>query len=189
MKLYRQKSWAAALYGQQRDDRARMEGYPNPGEWRGWLEEQAGRLLLFARQQTRSHADAEDVLQEAMVEAWGRVGGREPPPLPLVFATIRRRAIDLARSDERRRRREAASDPGEVAWFDTAREDAETRDEVESAVKQLPPSQQEVVTLKIWGELTFAEIAQVLDIPANTAASRYRYALEELRKNLERVRA
>jgi RNA polymerase sigma-70 factor (ECF subfamily) len=40
----------------------------------------------------------------------------------------------------------------------------------------------EVVILKVWGELTFAEIAEALDIPANTAASRYRYGLEELRK-------
>jgi len=39
-----------------------------------------------------------------------------------------------------------------------------------------------VVTLKIWGELTFAEIAEALEIPANTAASRYRYGLAELRK-------
>jgi RNA polymerase sigma-70 factor (ECF subfamily) len=39
------------------------------------------------------------------------------------------------------------------------------------------------VTLKVWGELTFAEIAIALEIPANTAASRYRYGLEELRKH------
>ena len=41
----------------------------------------------------------------------------------------------------------------------------------------------EVVTLKVWGELSFAEIAAVLEIPANTAASRYRYGLAELRKH------
>jgi RNA polymerase sigma-70 factor (ECF subfamily) len=39
-----------------------------------------------------------------------------------------------------------------------------------------------VITLKVWGGLTFEEIAATLDIPANTAASRYRYGLEELRK-------
>jgi len=160
---------------------------PSPQEWRGWLAEQAGRLLLFARQQTRSHADAEDVLQEAVVEAWRKAGGHEPPPLPLVFATIRRRAIDLARRDDRRRKREEATDPGDVAWFDPAHEDAETRDAVEVAVKELAPIYREVVTLKIWGELTFEEIAQVLDIPANTAASRYRYGLDGLRTYLKGV--
>jgi len=38
-----------------------------------------------------------------------------------------------------------------------------------------------VVTLKIWGELTFDEIARTLDESLNTVASRYRYALEKLK--------
>jgi RNA polymerase sigma-70 factor (ECF subfamily) len=54
---------------------------------------------------------------------------------------------------------------------------------------QLPDIYREVVTLKVWGELTFAEIAESLDIPANTAASRYRYGLEELRKLTKEVLA
>jgi RNA polymerase sigma-70 factor (ECF subfamily) len=37
--------------------------------------------------------------------------------------------------------------------------------------------------MKIWNELTFAEIAEVLGISQNTAASRYRYALAALKKN------
>jgi len=44
-----------------------------------------------------------------------------------------------------------------------------------------------VITLKIWGGLTFAEIAAALEIPANTAASRYRYGLAELRKLTKEV--
>ena len=162
-----------------------MDQSPSPEAWRGWLAEQAGRLLLFARQQTRNHADAEDVLQEAVVEAWRRAGGSQPPPLALVFATIRRRAIDLARRDERRRQREMASDASEPAWFDAPPAAAETHDNVETAMKELMPIYREVVLLKIWGELTFEEIAQVLDIPANTAASRYRYGIEALRKTLK----
>jgi RNA polymerase sigma-70 factor (ECF subfamily) len=46
-----------------------------------------------------------------------------------------------------------------------------------------------VLTLKIWGELTFAEIAVTLGVPANTAASRYRYGLVELRKLTKEVLA
>jgi len=38
--------------------------------------------------------------------------------------------------------------------------------------------------LKLWGEMTFEEIAAALDIPPNTAASRYRYALDKLRGRL-----
>jgi RNA polymerase sigma-70 factor (ECF subfamily) len=51
-------------------------------------------------------------------------------------------------------------------------------------MSKLHENYREVVTLKTWGGLTFAEIAEALEIPANTAASRYRYGLEELRKAL-----
>jgi RNA polymerase sigma-70 factor, ECF subfamily len=45
----------------------------------------------------------------------------------------------------------------------------------------LPHEQREIIALRIDGELTFAEIAAMLGISPNTAASRYRYALEKLR--------
>jgi RNA polymerase sigma-70 factor (ECF subfamily) len=48
----------------------------------------------------------------------------------------------------------------------------------------LPAEQREVVHLKLWEGLTFDQIAQLLDIPANTAASRYRYGLDKLRECL-----
>ena len=47
----------------------------------------------------------------------------------------------------------------------------------------MPNEQREVVVMKIWNELTFADIGTVLGISQNTAASRYRYALGALRKN------
>jgi len=50
------------------------------------------------------------------------------------------------------------------------------------AVERLPDQQKEVVTLKIWGELTFDEIARTLDESLNTVASRYRYALQKLKE-------
>jgi RNA polymerase sigma-70 factor (ECF subfamily) len=54
-----------------------------------------------------------------------------------------------------------------------------------AAVERLPNEQREVVILKIWNELTFAEIGHVLEISQNTAASRYRYALGALKKILQ----
>jgi RNA polymerase sigma-70 factor (ECF subfamily) len=53
----------------------------------------------------------------------------------------------------------------------------------------LPAQQREVIALKIDGELTFAEIGQVMGTNANTAASRYRYALEKLRATLTETQA
>ena len=85
-----------------------MEHEPNEDDWAAWVDAHADKLLLFARQQTRSEADAQDVVQEAVVEACRRDNAGKPPPLTLVFATIRRRAIDLVRSNAARRRREQA---------------------------------------------------------------------------------
>ena len=180
----RQKQPAATLYGHGPETRVGMEQPTYATDWQDWLEQQAGRMLLFARQQTRCAADAEDVLQEAVLESWQRAGGGAPPPLPLVYATIRRRAIDLGRAADRRRIREEASAPPDEAWFDRSVAEREQREQLEAAMKTLPQPQREVLALKVWGELTFEEIGRVLDIPANTAASRYRYGLDGLRKHL-----
>jgi RNA polymerase sigma-70 factor (ECF subfamily) len=59
---------------------------------------------------------------------------------------------------------------------------------VQAAMEQLPVDQREVLTLKIWGDLTFRAIAETLGEPLNTVASRYRYALEALRKVLEEIK-
>jgi len=56
-------------------------------------------------------------------------------------------------------------------------------------MRRLPEIYREVVTLRIWAGLTFAEIAEMLGIPANTVASRYRYGLAELRKLTKEVLA
>lgn len=152
-------------------------------EWRRWLEDQAPKFLLFARQQARCESDAQDLVQEALTEAAQRHGDGGAPPPALVYATIRRRAIDLARSQDRRAEREAvAMEPAPEAWFDTSLEDREMRQLIQETMSRLPDIYREVITLKLWGDLTFAEIAEALGIPANTAASRYRYGLEELRK-------
>jgi RNA polymerase sigma-70 factor (ECF subfamily) len=112
-----------------------------------------------------------------------RRGDGAPPAVGLVFATIHRRAIDLARREDRRAERELAStEPQPGAWFDASAEDRELSQLVQGAMNRLPEMYREVITLKMWGGLTFGEIADSLGIPANTAASRYRYGLAELRK-------
>jgi RNA polymerase sigma-70 factor, ECF subfamily len=160
-----------------------MDESPVQTEWRRWLDDHAPRFLLFARQKARCEADAQDLVQEAIVEASERTGNGLPPPVALVYATIHRRAIDWARAAERRLGREnAANQEAPQAWFDTTVEDRERASLVQNAMSRLPEIYREVVMLKIWAGLTFAEIADSLEIPANTAASRYRYGLEELRK-------
>ena len=159
-----------------------MDGRPTNAEWQRWLDAHAAKFLFFARQKARSEADAQDLVQEAILEAARRNGCEVLPAPALVFATIHRRAIDWARRENRRTGREFAS-AGLVAslWFDTSVEDRESARLIQDAMRKLPEIYREVVTLKVWGGLTFAEIADSLGIPANTAASRYRYGLQELR--------
>ncbi len=53
-----------------------------------------------------------------------------------------------------------------------------------SALRGLPTAQAEVVVLKIWEEMTFAQIGEVLEVSPDTAASRYRYAIKRLSRSL-----
>jgi RNA polymerase sigma-70 factor, ECF subfamily len=152
-------------------------------QWRRWLDSHAPGFLLFARQRARLPADAEDLVQEAVFEAARRQNDGQPPPVGLVYATIHRRAIDWARSQDRRSGREAAAAaPDAAAWFDTSVEDRERAELIQNAMQRLPEIYRQVITLKVWSGLTFAQIADALGIPPNTAASRYRYGLNELRK-------
>jgi RNA polymerase sigma-70 factor, ECF subfamily len=58
------------------------------------------------------------------------------------------------------------------------------RRQLERALRQLSAEQREVIEMKMWENMTFAQIGEVLGIPLNTAASRYRYALARLRELL-----
>ncbi len=169
--------------------------------WREWLEENGPKLLLFARQQTRSQEDAKDVFQDALVKLVEKVrsgefyGGQEAWP-PYLYTAIRRLAIDLSRRTDRRKRREESvtgdAETGQydalLPWFENESSDDETRAQLETSLKELPEKFSEVIIMKIWGERTFAEIGETLEISQNTAASRYRYGLEALKKNLSTAR-
>lgn len=175
--------------------------HPSTTPWRTWLEAHGPKLLLFARQQTRSHEDAQDVLQDAFVKLVEKIRSGEFVGGPdawqaYLYTTIRRLAIDLSRRDDRRRKREDfvgvaadedSSSPSHL-WFESESSEDETRQQLEEKLKELPAKFSEVIIMKVWGERTFAEIAEALDISPNTAASRYRYGLEALKKSLTGAR-
>jgi len=152
--------------------------------WKSWFARHGAKLLLFARQQARNPHDAEDLVQEAFVRIWRLYGHTGEVSPGLVYRAIRRLAIDWARSLDRRRIREqkvVADFPLHEAFSSSIEQD-ERQKAILRAVDRLPSEQKEVLTLKIWGELTFDEIGRTLDISLNTVASRYRYALQKLRE-------
>ncbi len=172
----------------------RKTTHPQPMEdahahdsWTKWFQLYGPKLLLCARQWTRSLADAEDVVQEAFVRFWRHQRQLGGDPLALLITSVRRAAFDQARRESRRASREQFADGGiEDAGpvFETPLEGDDRRQAIEAALRRLPAEQREVLVLKIWGELTFEQIAAQLELSPNTAASRYRYALAALRKEL-----
>lgn len=165
----------------------RMEDHPNHDTWKSWFQLYGPKLLLCARQWTRSLADAEDVVQDAFVRFWRHQRELPGEPMALLVTSVRRSAIDLSRRNSRRTAREERADGGleeMVPLFECGLEADDRREAIEFALRRLPPDQREVLVLKIWGELTFEQVAEQLEIPPNTAASRYRYALAALRKEL-----
>jgi RNA polymerase sigma-70 factor (ECF subfamily) len=149
-----------------------------------WLEEHSATLLLFARQWVPSHADAEDVVQEAFIRFW-RSRLRVGEPAAYLYACVKRCALDWQRGRSRRLRREQASARQESQTLFTSKlEDDERRVLIEEALVKLPESQREVLVMRTWGGLSFPQIAEALAIPVETAASRHRYALARLHEAL-----
>ncbi len=159
-----------------------MENVVIDEDWKVCFCELAPGLVLFARQWVRSAADAEDIVQDAFVRFWRKEHSIQNRAL--LFATVRSIAFDLLRRDARRARRELDASLGTDTVIQPKFETDEGQRALAAAVDHLPAEQREVLVLKIWNELTFADIATVLRISQNTAASRYRYALATLKKNL-----
>ncbi len=156
-------------------------------QWKHYFDEWGPSLLLFARQQTGYLVDAEDVVQEAFIKVWKTYAPNNPISKSLLYSAVRTIAIDHARSTTRRKVRETTiyeERDTDSDWFQRRLEQNERAAMLEAKVRNLSHDQQEVLVLKIWGELTFQEISETLEISANTAASRYRYALEHLKKEI-----
>ncbi len=163
----------------------RMEALPNNESWTNWFQNYGPKLLLCARQWTRSLADAEDVVQEGFVRFWRHQRGLPGEPMALLVTSVRRAALDRARREGRRSaREERAMADVPTSIFETPFEGEERRTAIEEALQRIPSEQREVLVLKIWGELTFEQIGGELQLSPNTAASRYRYALAALRQEL-----
>ncbi len=146
----------------------------------------SGRLYRAALGMLSRREDAEDAVQEvfvALVRSRRLRGVRDLEAY--LFASLRHAA---ARCAARRARLTLASEETLRQAPSHGEHNADERpgQELERALDALPPKQREVIALKIEGELTFAQIGLVLGTSGNTAASRYRYALEKLRGILTR---
>lgn len=139
--------------------------------------EHSPALLLFATSMTGERDRAQDAVHQVFAKliAGGRLR-RVADVKAYLFTSVRNAVLN----DAKLRRRDVALDPVQ-AWFDPPSRDYAEELNLRRALGALPEDQREVTVLHVWGELTFSQIADVLGISANTAASRYRYALGKLR--------
>jgi RNA polymerase sigma factor (sigma-70 family) len=139
----------------------------------------APALRLFARQWGGS---AEDLVQEAFV----RLAQQTPPPeqiLPWLYSVVRNAARMAQRTATRRRQREQRASKPE-AWFIT-NEDRLDAGEATRLLVELPLELREVIVARLWGGLTFEEIARLVGCSLPTAHRRYQTGLAQLRERLD----
>ena len=152
-----------------------------PKDWQEQLyREKAAELILYGRALGLSHGEAEDVLQE-LFHALLLKEGAPGNPAHYAVRGFRNRAFNHRRSLWRRLTRELESHH----WFERANGESESERAAVRCLEKLPPQQREVIVLKLWHELTFEEIGDLLDLSPNTAAGRYRYGLEKIRACLK----
>lgn len=156
-----------------------------PAALAGLYDLTSQRLVRYSLSLTRHQHDAEDAVQAALVRVADRprLLARSEHPWPYLVRMVRNESLLILR----RRGRTSSADLSDLVTrvsVDEA-EWAETYRAVWRGIRSLPVEQGEVVVLKIWESMTFAEIGDVLGVPSSTAASRYRYAMEKLSHALE----
>ncbi len=166
-------------------------------DWDAWLKQHRAQLFPMARKEARSVADAEEIMQEALmklvqaVEGGSFVGEASGWP-SFVRTTICRLAVDRGRREETRARYHqlyrafllSAEIEYPEPWLQSSLDDDLLSTQIDDLLRTLPAEFAEVVQLRIWKGYTFQQIADQTFTNLSTVASRYRYAMRALRRKL-----
>jgi len=150
-----------------------------PDELGRLYREHAPALRLYVRQWPQGD---EDLVQDAFM----KLAQQSPSPdqvLPWLYRVVRNAALAAARGAIRRRRREDRVSSGE-GWFDLADEQIDGR-EATRLLSELPLEQREAIVARIWGGLTYEEVARLTGCSLPTAHRRCQAGLAALRERLE----
>lgn len=158
------------------------------------------RIYQYIRQMVPTPEDAEDLMQEVYLRAWGGLKGLHSNEAFWVWLhRIARNAV----LDSKKRKRlntvslesaytddeDGESEPIEVAdWSESPEQvvlSEAAQEAVRQAVRSLPENHREVVTMYYLEDMEISQIAQVLDVPKNTVLSRLARAREALRRKLD----
>ena len=134
---------------------------------------------------TKDESIAQEVVQELFLKLARDAGviSTAQSERAVIFTLTRNLALDALRrrsSREEAMQRFADELPG---WFlpSADAEAEETRTQITAALAALPEEQRSVIHLHVWEQMSFREIGEMLGLPTQTIASRYRYGLEKLR--------
>ncbi len=146
----------------------------------------AADLLAFLAARLCSRDEAEDVLQTLFVTIVRKrqILAQAHCLAAYLYRMARNEAATYVRSHQRQKRDTADTEPWLVPR-ETGDQPYDLAEQLQATLSRLPQAQREVVVLKVYREKTFGEIAQVLGVSLNTAASRYRYGMERLRNLLK----
>jgi RNA polymerase sigma-70 factor, ECF subfamily len=144
------------------------------------------RDLMYAvcRRITCDDQDALDALQEALLVAWRRIGSFEGRSA--VRTWLFRVATNAAIDEVRRRARQPGQDSADLSGrpgTDDVEDTVVARSTVDWALAQLPPQFRAAVVLREYCDLSYQQIAEIMDIPVDTVKSRIsrgRQALADL---------
>ena len=153
-----------------------------PEELCSLIDSHFSTLVLFARQWSKDAA--EDLVQDAFLQLVKRSPweGRPEKPVAWLFQVVRNAAIDRHRKESRRQRHEENAVGQRSAWFETPPDAAFRTEEIEMMLESLDPEKREIVVARIWGGLTFDEIADLLGMSRTTVYRHYTEALQSMKK-------
>ena len=151
-----------------------------------------GLAYSLAYRVLQDAAAAEDVVQEAFLSIWRRADSFRPERGSLrtwLCSIVHHRALDRLRGRAGRARGDV---PLEGGHPDTVVPDMwETvslqieRDQVRSALSELPADQRQTIELAYYGGYSQTEISSLMGVPLGTVKGRTRAALRKLRSTLE----
>ncbi len=154
---------------------------PPPEQLCALVDEHFATLVVFARQWTQS--GAEDLVQDAFLQLVKRLPfeGWPEQPVAWLFRVVRNAAIDRHRKKKCREEHEERA-AEEKIWFIVPTDRMDKTEEVEKMLHVLTAQQREIVVARIWGGLTFDEIAAMTGLSRTSVFRQYGDALNLMRE-------
>ena len=158
----------------------------SPDELCSLIDNHFATLLLYARQWDADCAD--DLVQDAFLQLVRRSHweGKPPQPLAWLFQVVRNGAIDRRRKKKTvQKHEESLAVEKKPVRFETPENAAIQADEIQSLLATLSQEQRVIVVERIWGGLTFDEIATLHKTSRTTIFRTYSEAIAAMKRKYQ----